>query len=130
MARAQPGAPLTRRRRKRHVRIRLHLAGTGEQGFSGDGWPATAATLAGPKGLAYGPGGVLYIADTENHAIRAVDLGTGIITTVLGTGERGDGPEPDPLACRLSRPHGLWVDEIGTLYVADSEAHRIRILRR
>jgi sugar lactone lactonase YvrE len=105
-----------------------HLAGTGEQGFSGDGAPARQATLAGPKGLAYGPGGILYVADTENHAIRAIDLATGIITTVLGTGERGDGPETSPLACRLARPHGLWADRAGGLYVADSEAHRIRLL--
>jgi len=105
-----------------------HLGGTGEQGYTGDGGPAREATLAGPKGLAYGPGGVLYVADTENHAIRAIDLGTGIITTVLGTGERGDGPEPDPLACRLARPHGLWATPDGGLYIADSEAHRIRLL--
>ena len=102
-----------------------HLAGTGEKGYTGDGGPAREATLAGPKGLAYGPGGTLYIADTENHAIRAIDLATGIISTVLGTGERGDGPEPDPLACRLARPHGLWATSDGGLYVADSEAHRI-----
>jgi streptogramin lyase len=107
-----------------------HLAGTGQQGHTGDGGPARDATLAGPKGLAYGPGGILYVADTENHAIRAIDLNTGIITTVLGTGERGDGPEPDPLACRLSRPHGLWATPDGGLYLADSEAHSIRLLTR
>jgi sugar lactone lactonase YvrE len=106
-----------------------HLAGTGEQGYSGDGGPARAAALAGPKGLAYGPEDVLYVADTENHAIRAIDLATGLITAVLGTGERGDGPETAPLECRLARPHGLCVDARGALYVADSEAHRIRLLR-
>jgi hypothetical protein len=84
--------------------------------------------LAGPKGLAYGPGGTLSIADTENHAIRAIDLASGIIRTVLGTGQRGDGPEPDPLRCSLARPHGLWATSDGSLYVADSEAHRIRLL--
>lgn len=105
-----------------------HLAGTGEKGYSGDGGPAQQATLAGPKGLAYGAGGTLYIADTENHVIRAIDLGTGIISTVLGTGERGDGPETSPLACKMARPHGLWADRGGGLYVADSEAHRIRLL--
>ena len=106
-----------------------HLAGTGEKGLTGDGGPAREATLAGPKGLGLGAGTILYVADTENHAIRAIDLGTGIISTVLGTGERGDGPEPDPLACKTSRPHGLWVDRDGALYVADSEAHRIRLLQ-
>jgi sugar lactone lactonase YvrE len=106
-----------------------HLAGTGEKGYTGDGGPARAATLAGPKGLAYGPEGTLYVADTENHVIRVVDLASGIIKTVLGTGERGDGPEPDPLSCKLARPHGLWADQHGGLYVADSEAHRIRKLQ-
>jgi sugar lactone lactonase YvrE len=105
-----------------------HLAGTGEQGYSGDGGPARQARLAGPKGLALSGRG-LYLADTESHTIRRVDLESGIITTVLGTGVRGDGPEPDPLQCRLSRPHGLFASPDNTLYVADSEAHRIRVLR-
>ena len=105
-----------------------HLAGTGAQGYAGDGGPAREAALAGPKGLAFEPPGRLYVADTENHVIRAIDLATGVISTVLGTGERGDGPEPDPLACRLARPHGLFADGSGALYVADSEAHRIRVL--
>ena len=81
----------------------LHrVAGTGALGYSGDGGPALTATLAGPKGLAYAAGEILYIADTENHAIRRVDLTTGIITTAIGTGQPGDGPEPDPssAACR------------------------------
>jgi sugar lactone lactonase YvrE len=104
-----------------------HLAGTGEQGYSGDGGPARLARLAGPKGLALS-GRNLYLADTENHAIRRIDLDRGTITTVLGTGIRGDGPEPDPLQCKLSRPHGLFADAGGTLYVTDSEAHRIRVL--
>jgi sugar lactone lactonase YvrE len=106
-----------------------HLAGTGEQGYSGDGGPARLARLAGPKGLALS-GRILYLADTENHAIRSIDLDRGTIATVLGTGVRGDGPETDPLQCRLSRPHGLFADADGTLYVTDSEAHRIRVLTR
>ena len=105
-----------------------HIAGTGEQGWSGDGGPARLAKLAGPKGLALG-GRNLYVADTESHIIRRVNLDTGIITTVLGTGVRGDGPESDPLQCRLSRPHGLFAAADGTLYVTDSEAHRIRVLK-
>ena len=104
-----------------------HVAGTGEQGYSGDGGPARVARLAGPKGLAYARGS-LYVADTENHVVRRIELKTGIISTVLGTGQRGDGPEPDPLRCRLSRPHGVFVDAAGMLYVGDSEAHRIRIV--
>jgi hypothetical protein len=57
-----------------------------------------------------------------------VDVETGVISTVLGDGERGDGPEPDPLGCRLARPHGVFVDPGAGLYVGDSEAHRVRLL--
>ncbi len=104
-----------------------HVAGTGAQGYAGDGGDARKATLGGPKGLAWARD-VLYVADTENHVIRAVDVRTGIITTVLGTGQRGNGPEPDPAKCALSRPHGVLVDGRGVLYVGDSESHRIRTL--
>ena len=104
-----------------------HIAGTGAQGYSGDGGPARAAAFAGPKGLACSRD-ALYVADTENHAIRRIDLKTNVVTTVLGTGSRGDGPEPDPLHCALARPHGVLVDARGSLYVGDSEAHRIRVL--
>ncbi len=105
-----------------------HLAGTGEQGWTGDGGPARMAKLSGPKGLALS-GRSLYVADTESHTIRRINLDTGIITTVLGAGVRGDGPESDPLQCKLSRPHGLFAAPDGTLYVTDSEAHRIRVLK-
>lgn len=104
-----------------------HVAGTGKQGYSGDGGPARLARLGGPKGLAWSRDS-LYVADTENHVIREIELKTGIIRTVLGTGQRGDGPEPDPLRCALARPHGVLVDSRGVLYVGDSEAHRIRIV--
>ena len=118
----------------------LHkIAGTGENGFSGDGGPAlaakfggsasgNAARVAGPKGLALSPSGELFVADTESHAIRRIELKSGIISTVLGTGEMGDGPEPDPLHAKLNRPHAVLFAN-GVLYVADSEAHRIRVLR-
>lgn len=105
-----------------------HIAGTGVQGYSGDGGPATAATLGGPKGLAIGESGALYVADTENHVVRKIDVKTGLISTALGDGHRGDGPEPDPRRCRLARPHGLVVDARGRLFVGDSEAHRIRVV--
>ncbi len=116
-----------------------HLAGTGELGFSGDGGPALqakfggsatgpAARLAGPKGLALGSDDSLYVADTESHAIRKINLKTGIITTVLGTGQIGDCQESDPLKCKLNRPHSVLFAN-GVLYVGDSEANRILMLR-
>ncbi len=105
-----------------------HIAGTGEKGYTGDGGPAKQAKLNGPKGVAWSRDGGIYIADTESHVIRRIDLKSGVITTVLGTGEKGDGPEPDPLKCKLARPHGVFVDKKGKLYVGDSESHRVRVV--
>jgi len=107
-----------------------HVAGTGEKGATGDGGPAKTATLSGPKGLSIGPDGNVYLADTESHTIRRIDVAKGTIERVAGTGERGDGPEGDPLACRMSRPHGVFVDADGSVFVGDSEAHRVRVIRR
>ena len=103
------------------------IAGTGETGYSGDGGPAIAAKLNGPKGVAYSPDQSVIIADTENHVIRRIDLKTGTIATILGTGQRGDGRDGDPLLCALARPHGVFLSR-AALYVSDSENHRIRIL--
>jgi sugar lactone lactonase YvrE len=111
---------------QRTSRLR-RLGGTGATGFTGDGGRASTATFNGPKGIAWSPDGSLYIVDTENHAIRRVDLAIGTIETVLGTGERGDGPDGDPRQCRLARPHGVYVHR-GVVYVTDSENHRIRAL--
>ena len=105
-----------------------HLAGTGESGYDGDGGPAQHALLSGPKGIAVGPGGGVYIADTESHTIRRIDQKNGTITTVVGDGTRHDGPDGDPLQCGLARPHGVYVDPQGRVYIGDSENHRVRVL--
>ncbi len=106
-----------------------HAAGTGQKGFTGNGGPAKQATLSGPKGISIAPNGNIYLADTESHSIRMIDLARGTIELVAGTGERGDGPDGDPLACKMARPHGVFVDADGSLFVGDSEAHRVRVLR-
>jgi sugar lactone lactonase YvrE len=106
-----------------------HIAGTGETGYSGDGGLAKTARLSGPKGVAWSPDGSLYIADTESHTIRKIDLASGIITTVAGTGQRGNGPDGDARHCQLSRPHGIFVSADGRVYISDSESHRIRTLQ-
>lgn len=104
------------------------IAGTGERGYTGDGGVAVDATFNGPKGIAYSAeDNSLYIVDTENHVIRRMNLNTGIIDTVLGSGERGDGPDGNPLTCKLNRPHGVFVYE-GVIYVTDSESHRVRAI--
>ncbi|MYA67811.1 MAG: hypothetical protein F4Y22_11240 [Gammaproteobacteria bacterium] len=102
------------------------IAGTGETGYGGDSGAALDCTFNGPKGIAYSSrDNSLYIVDTENHVIRRMSLTSGVIDTVLGTGERGDGPDGDPLGCRLNRPHGVCIRN-GVVYVTDSESHRIR----
>ena len=106
-----------------------HVAGTGKKGFTGNGGPAKEATLSGPKGIAVGPDGDVYLVDTESHSIRKIDAKTGRLELVIGTGEKGDGPDGPPAACRLARPHGIWIDPDGALFVGDSENHRVRRLR-
>jgi sugar lactone lactonase YvrE len=106
-----------------------HVAGTGKQGYSGDGGPAKTALLAGPKGVALGPGGDLYFADTESHTIRVVRGANGIVETVVGNGKKGDGPDGNPLACQLDRPHGIFVDAQGRAYIGDSNNNKVRVLQ-
>jgi DNA-binding beta-propeller fold protein YncE len=105
-----------------------HLAGTGKKGYSGDGGDARKAELSGPKGIALAPNGDVYLADTESHTIRVIRRKTGTIETVAGTGQLGDGPDGDPLKCRLARPHGVFVAADGKVYIGDSENHRVRLL--
>lgn len=108
----------------------IHIAGTGEKGYSGDGGDARKAALSGPKGIAWSPDGGVYIADTESHTVRRIDLRSGTIRTVAGTGARGNGPDGDPLRCQMARPHGVFIDRKGVLYIGDSEAHRVRMLAK
>lgn len=157
------------------------VAGTGEPGCAGDGGPATAATLNEPKSVTVA-GHFLYIADSENHRIRKVNLATGVISTVAGegTGETASAgvmnhaptaaaDELDPLAepaktkedkfvqlpdqsgtvrflvgqaekgrfkgdggpavaATLNFPSAIAVDSQGTLYIADTFNHRVRIV--
>ena len=105
-----------------------HVAGTGQKGYSGDGGPAKTAALNGPKGIAEGPKGDIFVVDTENHVIRVIDPATGTIRTLAGNGTRGDGPEGDPLRCALNRPHGVFVDRDGAVFIGDTETHRVRMM--
>ena len=106
-----------------------HLAGTGKSGYSGAGGPATLAQLAGPKGVSMGPKGDIYFADTESHTIRVIRADSGIVETLVGDGQKGDGPDGDPRQCRLARPHGVYVDKAGNVYIGDSDNHRVRLYR-
>lgn len=106
-----------------------HEAGTGKKGFTGNGGPAKAATLSGPKGIAVGPRGNIYLADTESHSVRMIDRQTGRLELIAGDGEKGNGPEGDPLKCRMDRLHGIFVDSKGVIYVGDTNTHRVRAIR-
>ena len=113
------------------------VVGSGEQGFSGDGGPATAAKLFWPMGLALDAAGNLYIADYCNDRIRRVDT-AGQITTVVGGGppagvsrvcEEGGGFRGDggpATAARLNAPVDVVLDPGGNLYISDSGNHLIR----
>ena len=111
------------------ARIIHHIAGTGANGYSGDGGPAVQALLSGPKGIAIAPDGRVFIDDTESHTVRRIDPKTGTIDTVVGNGTRGDGPDGAPRSCLLARPHGIFIDGAGAVYIADSENHKIRVLK-
>lgn len=106
------------------------IAGTGQTKWTGDGGPGTDATLNEPVALAV-DGIRLYIADQGNHRIRLLDLESGILTTIAGTGESGyNGDEIDATAAGLAGPSGLALDRDGHLYVADTFNGRIRKIDR
>ncbi len=105
------------------------VVGTGQNEFSGDGGAGTQAQLNFPQGIAVDARGYLFIADTENHRIRLLDLNSGLIQTVAGTGlGQFDGEEGGALAISLNAPHGLDLSPTGTLLIADTANHRIREL--
>ncbi|MGA6961724.1 MAG: choice-of-anchor D domain-containing protein, partial [Candidatus Acidiferrales bacterium] len=102
-------------------------AGTSAQGYSGDGGPATQATLGYPVGVATDASGNVYIADSNNEVIRFVNNDTGIISTIAGTGTPGyagdDGPATSAL---LNYPAVVAVDSSGNLYIGDTDNAVVR----
>jgi len=103
------------------------IAGTGDKGFAGDGDLAVNAQLSFPEDIEIGPDGNLYFADTDNNRVRMIDLTTGIITTVAGTGESGySGDGGLANAAKLQRPFGVAFGPDGNLYVSDTFNSRIR----
>ncbi len=111
------------------------IAGTGVAGFSGDGGPAASAliNLTYPATLTVDAAGNLYFADRGNHRIRKIALGSGgsgVITTVAGTGTagfNGDGTAPEGTA--LSFPTSVAFDAVGNMVIADSGNNRVRRVR-
>ena len=104
------------------------FAGTGEEGFGGDGGPATEAKLDWPSGVAIDAAGNVYIADQENERIRKVDT-EGIITTFAGSGGynyRGEEDGIPATEARLNWPTGVAVGPNSHVYIADSYNNLIR----
>jgi sugar lactone lactonase YvrE len=107
------------------------VAGIGSPGFSGDGGLATEAQINYPQDLEIGPDGNLYIADTNNHAVRMVDLTAGTIGTVAGTGTKGyAGDGGSARNAQFNRPFGIAFDAEGDLYISDTFNGRIRKVKR
>ena len=103
------------------------VAGTGTAGYSGDGGAATSAELNFASGIAVDSVGNLYIADEDNNRIREVAVGTGVITTVAGTGTAGHSGDGEvATSAELNNPTGVAVDGAGDLYIVDGNNNRIR----
>ncbi len=103
------------------------VAGTGAQGYAGDGGPAALALLNNPFDLAFDANGDLFFSDTFNHCIRRVDARTHAISTVAGTGARGfSGDGGEAIDALLNEPYGVVVDQAGTIYFADRLNRRVR----
>ncbi|MSU80281.1 MAG: hypothetical protein EXS16_19590 [Gemmataceae bacterium] len=105
------------------------ISGTGEWAYHGDGGDAKTAIFAGPKGIRCDADGHIYVVDCENHCIRKIDVQTSKIATIAG-GQKGKAGDAG-LATKagMDRPHGCCADSSGVLYIADSNNHRVRMVR-
>jgi DNA-binding beta-propeller fold protein YncE len=105
------------------------VAGTGVQGYSGDGSSALGAMLNNPFDMAFLPGGDLVFSDTFNHCIRRIDSRTNVITTICGTGERGAGGDNGPATrAQLNEPYGVVCDGAGRVFFADRLNRKARFI--
>jgi DNA-binding beta-propeller fold protein YncE len=105
-------------------------AGTGARGYSGDDGPARDAVFDAPKEFALDPSGDILIVDTENHAIRRIRAANGIVGTIAGGRKGSEGDGGPARAAGLGRPHGAVVGPDGSIYIGDTENHRVRRLIR
>ena len=103
------------------------IAGTGTEGYSGDGGPATAAELGSPAAVTTDSLGNVFIADVGNNRIRKITIATGIITTIAGNGTGSFSGDGGPaISAELYAPDGLYFDNYGNLFVTDANNNRIR----
>jgi DNA-binding beta-propeller fold protein YncE len=105
------------------------IAGTGQQGYSGDGSTALDARLNNPFDLAFSPDGSLVFSDTFNHRMRRVDAVSGAISTICGIGEKGYSGDGGPaIHARLNEPYGVVIDRSGQVFFADRLNRRVRVI--
>ena len=103
------------------------VAGSDTYGFSGDGGPAKDALFQHPVSICFDKKNNLYIAEQEGQRIRKINLSTGIITTIAGTGTAGFSGDGGPATfARLNMPRGICTDGSDNLYIADEVNNRIR----
>lgn len=103
------------------------VAGIGTPGYFGDNGPATDAELNYPGGFFVHDNGDIYIADRSNHSIRKVTASTGIISTIVGTGEPGFSGDNGPaIDAQIDAPQGVVIDAVGNIIISDSHNDRIR----
>ena len=104
------------------------VAGTGTGGYTGDGGAATSARINNPYGVSVDAVGNIYIADTNNNRIRKFTVG-GNISTVAGTGTAGyTGDGGAATSARINKPQGVSVDAVGSIYIADTNNDRLRLV--
>ncbi len=102
------------------------VVGTGSPGYTGDGGPATAATLNSPGRVYFDPSGNMYISDRGNYCVRKVNT-SGVITTLLGRGSAGfSGDGGAATSAQINIPYCLTTDASGDFYLADLYNYRVR----
>ena len=103
------------------------VAGTGAAGYNGDGIQAITAKLSRPAGMTCDHSGNVYFADAYNNRVRKIDVTTGIITTIAGTGIAGyNGDSITADTAQINTPHVVIFDASGNLYITDEGNSRIR----
>jgi DNA-binding beta-propeller fold protein YncE len=105
-----------------------HVGGNGKGGFAVSDGPVKDAQFNGPKGIAVGPDGMVYVVDSANHVLRKIDPTKGTVVNVAGIPNQakfaGDGGPAEQ--AHLNNLHGVCIAKDGTVYIGDSDNHRVR----